>query len=101
MRLVFLKFRTLNHKSPVQTGRFAGIPRHERYCTKCGKEDLGDEFHYVLVCDFFSEDRKKSIPKYFYRNPNVLKFKELMTTTNTVLLLRLIKFVVIICQNMT
>ena len=45
---IFMKFRTLNHRLPVQTGRFCGTPRHERLCTKCNVSDIGDEFHYVV-----------------------------------------------------
>ena len=44
-----LRFRTLNHRLPVQTGRWNNIPRDERLCNKCDTGDIGDEFHYVTL----------------------------------------------------
>ena len=26
--------------------------RHEKICSKCNLNDIGDEFHYLLVCPF-------------------------------------------------
>jgi hypothetical protein len=42
--------------------------------------DIGDEYHYLLRCPYFTIDRHKYIPNYYYTQPNILKFKELMTT---------------------
>ena len=38
----FFKFRSLNHKLPVQKGRILGIDRCERLCKKCSLNELGD-----------------------------------------------------------
>jgi hypothetical protein len=40
--------------------------------------DLGDEFHYLLKCDYFSEKRKTYIDKKYFKNCNILKFGTLM-----------------------
>ena len=77
----FLKFRTRNHTLPVETGRWNGTPLHERICNFCQKE-LGDEFHFMLVCDHFKQQRQTYIKRYYYHNPNALKFKQLMNTEN-------------------
>ena len=77
----FLRFRTRNHTLPVETGRWNGIPLHERICNFCQK-DLGDEFHFMLVCDHFKQQRQTYIKRYYYHNPNTLKFKQLMNTEN-------------------
>ena len=45
----FLAFRTRNHRLPVEVGRWTGIHLHERTCTFCNN-DIGDEYHYLLVC---------------------------------------------------
>ena len=45
-----IRFRTQNHKLPIQKGRFENIPRNERKCTKCTDNDLGDELHYIFKC---------------------------------------------------
>lgn len=95
-----VKFRTLNNRMPVQKGRYLGISRPDRLCLKCNCSDLGDEFHYLFVCSFFREDRIKLIRPYFRKNPNVIKFHDLLANTNKTVLLRLVRFINIILKNM-
>ena len=61
----FMKFRLLNHKLPIQKGRFLGIERNERLCEKCNLNELGDEFHYIFVCPFFLSARKRFLKPYY------------------------------------
>ena len=42
------KFRTCNHRLPIQQGRYSGIDNQERFCTLCDCNDIGDEFHYFF-----------------------------------------------------
>ena len=72
-----LKFRLSNHRLPVETGRRDNIPLEERKCNLCEKNDIGDEFHYLFVCSHFNSDRKQFLKPYFYKRPNMIKFKEL------------------------
>ena len=80
MYIPILKFRTSNHKFPIELGRYTNrrVPYCDRKCTLCTTNDLGDEFHYLLKCPFFNSKRKQYIPRYYYTNPNVLKYKELL-----------------------
>lgn len=78
---IILAFRTRNHKLPIETGRWRGIPRKERICKLCNK-DIGDEFHYIMSCKVFDTDRRKFIKPYFYTNPNTIKFNQLMNESN-------------------
>ena len=48
-RSCLLKFRTTNHRFPIETGRWQKIDRQERKCTLCTKNDIGDEFHYLFI----------------------------------------------------
>ena len=64
------KYRTANHRLPVETGRFRNIEYKDRLCQECFR-DIGDEFHYMLQCPIFDSDRKKisfekpyKIPEY-------------------------------------
>ena len=57
----FCRFRLNNHKLPVEHGRWNNIPRELKNCNLWNTEDLGDEFHYLLKCDYFSETRKTCI----------------------------------------
>ena len=95
-----IKFRTLNHRLPIQRGRILGIERNDRKCEKCPMDDLGDEFHYLLQCSFFNDDRNKFLKKYFFRYANTIKFRDLLTSTNKRVLIKLAKFIRIILDNM-
>jgi hypothetical protein len=55
-----MRFSTRNHRLPVVTGRWQGIPSSERKCSFCN-DDVGDEFHYFFTWQKFFEERKKSI----------------------------------------
>ena len=66
-----LKFRLSNHRLPVETGRWENTPLEDRKCTLCSKHDIGDEYHYLFVCDHFISDRKKYLSSYFYQIPNI------------------------------
>jgi hypothetical protein len=84
LRFTLFHFRTGNHKLPVEIGRWRNshLPYEARKCNLCMLNEVGDEFHYMLVCPFFCLQRKRYIPTYFFSRPNVLKFKELLSTEN-------------------
>lgn len=90
-----MRFRTRNTKLPVEVGRWHSVPLNERICTLCNK-DLGDEYHYILVCEHFKPARSKYLRNYYYRNPNTQKFKYLMNTENENDLKKLCQFITII-----
>ena len=96
----FMKFRTLNHKLPIQKGRAEGIPRPERICTKCALNDLGDEFHYILVCPYFHLERKKYLKKYYLSKPNVIKFQDLLASSKKSQLANVVKFITHLIKSM-
>ena len=77
--ITFCKFRTCNHHLPIEKGRWQNIPREHRTCPLCQKQDLGDEFHYMLNCSFFTDARKSLLPTKFVRRPNILQFNNLMS----------------------
>ncbi len=39
----------VNHRLPVETGRYLKLERNWRVCNFCGNGDLGDEYHYLFV----------------------------------------------------
>ena len=45
-----IRYRTANHKLPIETGRWNNTDLSERNCKLCTKNDLGDEYHYLLRC---------------------------------------------------
>ena len=88
----FARFRMLSHKLPIQKGRFMHVAHSERYCTMCSQQDIGDEFHYVLVCPTIEFERRHFLKKYFQTKPNVLKFQQLFTSKNRRELTQLAQF---------
>ena len=43
--MFFCRFRTSNHKLPIETGRWQNLQRNERKYNCFDKNYLGDEFH--------------------------------------------------------
>lgn len=78
---IFMRFRTRNHKLPVETGRWRSVAITERKCHLC-ESDVGDEYHYLLTCNHLSTQRRKYIKPYYYNRPNTLKLEQLMNTQN-------------------
>lgn len=93
LRKKFIKFRTSNHRFPVETGRWYNIPLNERLCLLCNKGLIGDEFHYILECSALEEIRKKYINTKYWKRPNFFKFSELMTNCNCKSLRKLCVFI--------
>ena len=93
-----LKFRTSNHRLPIEiySWKVAFVDRHKRLCTLCNNNDVGDEFHYLIICPMFHEARIQFIPKYFRVRPSVFKFLELINSNEKKTLTNLSKFIKII-----
>ena len=59
--LSMIKFRTCNHKFPVERGRWDNIEFANRKCELCPKNDIGDNFHYLLICPFFEANGNNTL----------------------------------------
>ena len=55
-RKFFMQIRSRNHRLPIETGILQKIQRKEPLFNVC-KSEIGDEFHYVLVCQNLENDR--------------------------------------------
>ena len=75
-RYVLCRFRTGNHKLPIETGRWEDIERTERLCNLCNNHNIGDEFIYVLECPALIEDRRNYLGQYYCSHYNILKLKQ-------------------------
>ena len=93
------KFRSNNHRLPVVTGRYSNTPREERICTLCNLHSVGDEHHYLLVCDHFRVERVKFIDQVHFTNPNISNYKHLLSSTDTQELINLSTFISIILKH--
>ena len=93
-RIATSRLRLSSHKLRIETGRYAPnrIDRNQRKCLLCNKNDIEDEYHFVIICPFYDELRKTFIKSYYYRHPSVYKFVELMQSRNFKIVKNLGKF---------
>ena len=89
------RFRTMNHKLPIENGRWQNIPREQRKCPLC-RVAIGDEYHYVMECSSLLTDRTLLIDKKYLTNLNVLKFNAIMNQKQKSKLRKLCQFIRII-----
>ena len=85
-RQALTRLRVSSHRLEIETGRWHKphkIPRNERKCQFCNS--LEDEFHFLLECSLYTNLRKRYIKPYYWRNPNIVKFIELMQLESEVL----------------
>ena len=59
--ITLCRFRICNLHLPIESGRWVNIIRNERICNHCKKQEIGDEFHYILN----STTRKRKITLKF------------------------------------
>ena len=86
------KLKLSSHNFLIETGRHKKIPRDLRIC-ELYKDDLEDEFHFVLKCKCFADLRRKYIKPYYVRNPSVFKLIQLLSTVNVKDICNLGKFI--------
>ena len=65
-RIALSKFRCRSNYLPITSSRFTGEVDYSCFCPLCHKHDIGDELHYLFVCPFFIEERKR----YLERTPD-------------------------------
>ena len=76
------KFRISNHRLNIEVGRYKNVVRPLRFCTLCDHNDIEDEFHFILICPFYSDIRKMYIKQYIYQKPSMFKLVNLLSTQN-------------------
>ena len=79
------KLRLSSHQLLIETGRHRGIERQNRKCSLCTKNDIEDEFHFVLICPFYQQLRTQYISRYYYSHPSMLKFVQLLNSSGNTL----------------
>ena len=102
LKKAMVKFRTCNNNLPVNRSRYYDIPRYERLCQFCNSGDIGDEYHYLLVCKHMPvlQERQLLVKRYFYTNPNTLKFSQLLNISKITALKKLAKFMKFIIDTL-
>ena len=84
-RVALSKLRLSSHRLEIEVGRWSRpnrTPIGDRKCRICDK--LEDEFHFWFECQLYANLRIKYIKRYYWNRTNMLKLKELMTSTNVI-----------------
>ena len=90
-----IRFRTTNNMLPVNVLRFNNVfvDREDRLCTLCDSGDIGDEYHYLFKCQFFTEKRTECVGRNYRMNHNRQSFELLFNSHNKLQLLKLKHFI--------
>ena len=94
-----LKLKCVNNYMPIVAGRYSSTPVDDRLCTICQLNEIGDEFHYLFKCTFFSTQRARYIMRYYYTQPNMYKLTQLFESSDFNEMLNLAKFAEIIVNQ--
>ena len=71
--------RLSSHSLEIEVGRYhPRTPWEQRTCRYCQRQDIEDEFHFILVCDQYNTLRRKLIPRYYWQRPNMVKYIDMM-----------------------
>ena len=94
-RINICKFRCRNIKIPVVILGYANsnIAYENRLCPICTMNEIGDEYHYILKCPVFHDQRNRYLSEFYIRNPNMVKFSQLFQSNNTTVLSKLARLV--------
>ena len=94
-RISICKFRCRNIKIPVVILGYANsnIVYENRLCTICTMNEVGDEYHYILKCPAFQDQRCRYLSQFYIRNPNMEKISQLFQSENGTVLSKLARLV--------
>ena len=81
-RMAITKIRLSSHIFMIERGRWGPnkLPRNERLCQVCNC--IEDEFHVLIECPFFNNERSGLLNKVLRQNPNVYNFYEYLNSEN-------------------
>ena len=100
-RINIAKFRCRNSKIPevILGYRYLKIKYENRKCSMCTLGEIGDEYHYILTCHVFQQERHRYLDSQYFLDPNREKFSELMQSQNFTTLRKLAKLIAEINRN--
>ena len=92
-RIALTKFRLSSHDLAIERGRYQNIERSERIFRHCNGNFVENEYHFLLVCPFYRDLRRKYLKPYYCHWPTLNKFDDLMAKTNKKVILNFAKFI--------
>ena len=93
LKKLVCKLRCACLEIEVNEGRCRNVPYDQRFCQVCNLNQLGDEYHFLLICPFLREIRYKFIPKYFFQPHSKTKCNILLSVNSKYLFYQLSYFI--------
>ncbi|XP_071119476.1 uncharacterized protein [Haliotis cracherodii] len=90
-RNVLIRLRAGLLRLKVNEGRWADIDLRLRLCPIC-ETSIENEYHFTLECEYYNDIRHLYLPTTFCNNPNMHKFKTLLSSSCKQLLGKLCKY---------
>ena len=98
LALSMLKFRCRNCKIPAVLHNQNAF--ENPVCTFCNNNDTTDEFHVILKCSFFQDERKKKLlGKSVFEWANIYSLKSIMCSNDSKKLSGLNRFIRIVTSG--
>ena len=71
LRKSLTMYRLSDHSLAIEKGRHrhSWLPREERFCQQCSKNEIETEVHFLLHCDKYTDIREKFMPKFRQKCP--------------------------------
>ena len=98
LRRQIARFRCRNTRLPVVIGSYNNVEYIQRVCKMCTRGEIGDEYHYLFNCTFFSQQRSQFLKSFYYKNPSSEKFENLFTVSENSMV-KLAKFIMSITKE--
>ena len=77
----------------------AGIILKDMKENVCYDNELGDEYHYIFVCDNFRNERNLLLLKYYTKRHNMFKFNEILNCKNRKILINFSRFINVVINS--
>ena len=84
LRFYFTRLRASIFPLRIQIGRYGRnrVTREQRHCQCCEDLDIEHEYHFICICNVYSEIRKKYLKRYYFTHPSVYKYHQLLKSSN-------------------
>ena len=81
-RHVYAQFRSGVHMLELERGRYTGVPRHQRLCKLCARNEVENELHFMFNCPVYDDLRVIYVPLKYRTNINLHKLHLLLSSKN-------------------
>ena len=101
LRSCITRMRISAHNLFIESQRYGRNrkDRCERKCVLCSKNDIEDEYHFILICDRYNDIREKFISNFYFKRPSVVKLLSLLNSTKKSILVNLGKYISIATER--